>query len=425
MGMLTGAVRWVRSLDRTLADVLLVAAVTLTSAVQVVWGGSRYGDGEPSWLSAVFMLLENAPLAWRRRAPVTVLVLASSAASIAAVLRVPSGQWIAVLIALYTVAANCDRRRSIWAFVLTTGFFTALNVAGIWYADIGVDSLIGNLLFFTTAWILGDNLRTRRAYTRELEDRAVRLEQAREADAQAAASAERGRIARELHDVVAHHVSVIAVQAGAARRVAETRPDSAKEALASIEATARQAGVELRRLLGVLRKGGHGGRPLAPQPRLDELAQLVQQARAAGLAVELTVEGERRPLPAAVHLSAYRIVQEALTNTIKHANASAATVLVRYRPRQLELEVADNGRGVVDDSELATGGHGLVGMHERVDLFGGELTVGPRHGGGFKVSARLPLDVPTRERRPDVPAAEPARAAEAPVNGRAVATDAD
>jgi len=402
MGSFTGMVRWVRSLDRTVADLLLAAAVTLSAAVQVAWGPQYGSMREPGWLSVLFILLENAPLAWRRRAPVAVLAATAGATSVAAVLAVPSGQGIAVLIALYTVAANCGRGRSISAFVIVTCWFTALSLTGIWFApqDIGVDSVIGNLLFFTSAWILGDNLRTRRAYTRELEDRAVRLEQAREADARAAAAAERGRIARELHDVVAHHVSVIAVQAGAARRVAARRPDSARDALAAIEATARQAGVELRRLLGVLRKGEDGKGPLAPQPRLDELTQLVNQARAAGLEVELKAEGTRRPLPAGVHLSAYRIVQEALTNTIKHANASAATVRVRYGATELELEVVDNGRGVVDASELATGGHGLVGMHERVDLFGGELTIGPRHGGGFRVRARLPLDAPARDQRP-------------------------
>jgi signal transduction histidine kinase len=426
MRLSASIVRWVRSLDRTLADLLLAAAVTATSTVQVLWSFRGEGGREPSLLPLFVIVLQNAPLTWRRRAPIAVLVVVSFASTLAALLDLPNALGIAALIALYTVAANCDRRRSIWAFALTVGWFTALLLVGWRYAgrDLGFDDITQNLLFFSTAWILGDNLRTRRAYMRELENRAVRLERAREADARAAAAAERGRIARELHDVVAHHVSVIAVQAGAARRVADARPESARGALEAIESTARQAGVELRRLLGVLRKGEEGRLPREPQPRLDELEQLVQQARAAGLAVDLAVEGERRALPAGVHLSAYRIVQEALTNTLKHARASTASVRIRYGPNDLELEVADNGRGVVDQGELATGGHGLVGMRERVDLFGGELKVGHRHGGGFKVSARLPLDGAMVERARPGQAAATAPGA-SPALGEPVGGDED
>jgi signal transduction histidine kinase len=282
------------------------------------------------------------------------------------------------------------------ALVTVTGLTLLLLVAGAIFApvDITADYFLNNLLVIATAWILGDNLRTRRAYTAELEARAARLEAEREAHAQAAAARERASIARELHDVVAHHVSVMAVQAGAARRVAASRPERAREALESIEGAARQALGELRRLLGVLRGGdGVAADALSPQPGLDELVALVEQTRAAGLSVDLVVEGdEQRPVQAAVGLSAYRIVQEALTNTIKHAGASRARVLVRYGAVDLDVRVEDDGRGIVDHGELERGGHGLLGMRERVALFGGELRVGPRLGGGFRVQARLPRD---------------------------------
>lgn len=239
---------------------------------------------------------------------------------------------------------------------------------------------------FAAAWLLGDNLRTRRAYLREVEERAARLEREREANARRAAAEEQARIARELHDIIAHNVSVMTVQAAAAGDAFETQPGRVREALASIESTGREALTELRRLLGSVRPGDASS-SFAPQPGLARLDDLIEQVRTTGLSVELTVQGDPRDLPPSVDLSAYRIVQEALTNTIKHAQASKANVVVRYGSEVLELEVADDGRGAVDGAKR---GHGIIGMRERAALFGGELEASPT--GGFSVHSRIPLE---------------------------------
>jgi signal transduction histidine kinase len=242
---------------------------------------------------------------------------------------------------------------------------------------------------FGGAWLLGDNLRTRRAYLREVEARAARLEREREADARRAAAEEQTRIARELHDIIAHNVSVMTVQAAAAGDAFETQPGRVREALDSIESTGREALTELRRLLGSVRPDDGPG-TFAPQPGLTRVEALIEQVRSAGLAVELSVEGSPQELPPGIDLSAYRIVQEALTNTLKHAHASKATVVVRYGAGVLELDVVDDGRG--ETADRADRGHGIIGMKERAALLGAELRVGPAPGGGFAVHARIPLD---------------------------------
>jgi len=392
MPILPALSRRIRALDPLVADALLAALFGIVSLVQLVYGQVPDGYREPGALGVGFLLAATVPLAWRRRAPLTVLAWTVLVTIAAEVLAVPYGTGLGVVVALYTVASNCDRRRSVRALVAVTTLTMALLVAGLLFApeaQVTADYFLTNLLSLGMAWALGDNQRTRRAYTAEVEARAERLERDREAATRAAADAERARIARELHDVVAHHVSVMAVQAGAARRVAETRPGAARDALAAIETSSRLALTELRRLLGVLR--APDGPALSPQPGLGELDELLAQTRAAGLPVELCREGEARPLPAAADLSAYRIVQEALTNTRKHARAATATVRLRWTPDALEVRVADDGRGVLGAGELG-GGHGLVGMRERVALFGGELRVEPRPGGGLQITATLPYD---------------------------------
>jgi signal transduction histidine kinase len=244
--------------------------------------------------------------------------------------------------------------------------------------------LIPNALFFVAAWIGGDSLGTRRAYTRELEEKAERLEREREAEAARAVAEEQARIGRELHDVIAHNLSVIVVQAAAANDVFDTRPDRAREALREIESTGREALAELRNLLGAVR----GEADYRPQRGLDQLDELVDQVRAAGLNVAVSVEGAPRALPAGVDLSAYRVVQEALTNTLKHARASKADVLVRYGDDALDVQVRDDGRG---NGNGGGTGSGLVGMRERVTTYGGSLDAGPADRGGFAVHARFPL----------------------------------
>jgi signal transduction histidine kinase len=289
------------------------------------------------------------------------------------------------LVALYTTAAWCDRRTSA---VVATVAVLAVVVALVTPTNTDLSDVAFNGLALITAWILGDSARAHRLYAAELERRAARLEQERAVQARRAVAEERARIARELHDVVAHHVSMMVVQAEAGPVVVASDPARAAGAFDSIAGTGRQALVEMRRLLGVLRSDGEAAPSLAPQPGLAQVPTLVEQVRRAGLPVELVVEGEPGPLPPGVDLSAYRIVQEALTNTVKHAGSARARVLVRYGEHDLELEVLDDG--AASRGAAAPGGQGLVGMHERAHLFGGELRAGPRPEGGYAVAARLP-----------------------------------
>jgi signal transduction histidine kinase len=242
---------------------------------------------------------------------------------------------------------------------------------------------------FAIAWLAGFGLRERSALAASAEERALGAEQKREANARQAVFAERVRIARELHDVVAHHVSMMGVQAGAARVVIDRDQGKAKDALTAIETSSRQAVSELHRLLGFLRQDGDED-GLAPQPGVAQIGGLVASMSDTQLAVDLTVEGEARALPQMVDVSAYRIVQEALTNTLKHARASHAEVHLRYWPDELELEVVDDGRGARNGKANRDSGLGLIGMRERAGLHGGTLTAGPGPGGGFAVRVRLP-----------------------------------
>jgi signal transduction histidine kinase len=239
------------------------------------------------------------------------------------------------------------------------------------------------------AWVLGDSMRYRRAYYAALEDRAARLERERDAQAQIAAAAERARIARELHDVVAHNVSVMVVQADGASYALDRSPERARQALAAISSTGRQALSEMRRMLGVLRSDD-GETGVAPLPGIAQLGELLEQTRATGLTVSFTVEGVPAPLPGGLALAAYRIVQESLTNTRKHGGpAASAQVLLRYCEDVLVLQITDDGFGSAAGAD--GGGHGLTGMRERVALYNGTLQAGPLPGGGYQVTARLPV----------------------------------
>jgi signal transduction histidine kinase len=242
-------------------------------------------------------------------------------------------------------------------------------------------------LLFAIAWLVGFALRERVAEARAAEARAAHAEGEREENARLAVFEERVRIARELHDVIAHHVSMMGVQAGAGRLVIDRDPQKAKQALAAIELSSRNAVQELYRLLGFLRQAGDPD-PLVSQPGLGQLASLAEGMSNAELTVEVSVDGEQRALPATVDVSAYRIVQEALTNTLKHAGASRADVYLRYWPGELEVEVVDDGRG--GGPAATSGGLGLIGMRERAALHGGQLSAGPAPGGGFAVQVKLP-----------------------------------
>ncbi|MEU3407905.1 sensor histidine kinase [Streptomyces sp. NPDC006670] len=310
---------------------------------------------------------------------------------------------LAMLVILYTVAASGDVPR----WMSRTALASGLLASPLYFARFGVDkngSHAQDVLFvlfmlvpFALAWVLGDSLRTRRAYYAQLVERNQRLEKEREAQAKVAVAAERARIARELHDVVAHNVSVMVVQADGAAYVMDVAPEQAKEALQTISGTGRQALAEMRRLLGVLRTGEpQESEDYVPQPDVEQIEVLVEQVRAAGLTVDFEVEGAPRKLPSGVELTAYRIVQEALTNTRKHGGPDArASVRLVYFDDGLGLLVEDDGRGAAhelyEDGGADGAGHGLIGMRERVGMVGGTLDAGPRPGGGFRISALLPL----------------------------------
>jgi signal transduction histidine kinase len=249
---------------------------------------------------------------------------------------------------------------------------------------------------FALAWVIGDSLRTRRAYYAQLEERAARLQREREAQSKAAVAAERARIARELHDVVAHNVSVMVVQADGAAYVLDASPEQAKQALETISSTGRQALAEMRRLLGLLRSSDDAGGEYVPQPGVDELSDLIEQVRGAGLPVRFEVAGESRPLPSGVELTAYRIVQEALTNTRKHGGPEvSASVRIGFGEHELALLIEDDGRGAQHELYEEGGedglGQGLIGMRERIGMVSGTLDAGARPGGGFRISAVLPI----------------------------------
>ena len=366
-------------LDAALACAL--AAVAEVEAWVVLDHGAR-------WLMVPAALLGTLPLAWRRRTPLaTMLVVIGSLVlvTLAGVdLEEPMAPFVGVVIAMYSVAAHASRRRGLLGLgVGLVGAGISVTVdKGVSFADYAFAAIVA-----TAPWLAGQALRGRRLEAAELASRAARLEREREEQARLAVAEERARIARELHDVVAHSVSVMTVQAGAVRRLLTPEQERERETLLGVERTGREALNEMRRLLGMLRVTDEE-QALAPQPSLRDLDMLVEQVREAGLPVELQVEGEPVDLPPGLDLSAYRIVQEALTNALKHAGPARAAVVVRYGPEDLQLEIADDGRGGAN----ATGsGAGLVGMRERAALVGGRLEAGRQNGGGYFVRARLPL----------------------------------
>jgi signal transduction histidine kinase len=342
-------------------------------------------------LGVALIVIGAGSLVFRRRWPGTVFLLAVGATVAMALLGYPdSGLPFVVLIALYTLAALCDRRITIAATVallLTIAFVIADA------SDMDGGTLVGALAAFTLAAVWGDRRKVRDAYSEQLELRAAEKERERIEAARRAVGEERLRIARELHDVVAHAMSVVAVQSGVGAHVIDSRPDEAKRILETISHTSRDTLNEMRRLLGVLRAdpaSADAAVELAPTPGLGGLDELVTRVTAAGVPVETTVRGERAAVPIGVDLAAYRIVQEALTNVLKHAGRAQASVSVRYEPGAVHLEVVDDGRGAGSRAVAGNGsGHGLVGMRERAALYGGELEAGPRLGGGYRVAATL------------------------------------
>ncbi|GAA2207793.1 sensor histidine kinase [Nonomuraea monospora] len=380
-----------------LAGVVAAASVTLYA----LYGPDRLqaegipveGMRQPDLLGALLLVAASAPVAVRRRWPLSAMCAGLVPETLLNALGYGTGMSsLAGIVLLYSVATYRGLAVSLAGLVLSLMTYLAGAVSGPARAG-GASEYVVTALVLVAVWGAGRSLRLRRAYLEELKDRAARLERAHAADTRAARAEERSRIARELHDVVAHHVSVMTVQAAAARRVLASDPDLAREALSAIENTGRLAMTEMRNIVGVLRTDTRADAraELGPQPGVRDLPALVEQMREAGLATRLRVEGEPAPLPAGVDLAAYRLVQEGLTNSLRHAGAGAeAVVTVRYEPYELDVRVEDDGVGAVQETGRPPG-HGLVGIRERVALYGGILNIGPLPGGGFEVRARLPL----------------------------------
>ncbi|MFE9770299.1 sensor histidine kinase [Streptomyces sp. NPDC005931] len=383
------------ALDAGLATAVLACMVAGSFVEPHSPDGVSWGLRTPDPLSLVLMTLGAAALVFRRRAPRTVLALAGGVSVVESVTGDPRAPVaMCAVIALYTVASTTDRpttwRIGLLTMTVLTG--TAMIAGPLpWYAQ-------ENLAIFAWTGIgatAGDAVRSRRAFVQAIRERAERAERTREEEARRRVAEERLRIARDLHDVVAHHIALVNVQAGVAAHVMDKRPDQAKEALSHVREASRSALNELRATVGLLRQSGDPEAPTEPAPGLDRLDELAGTFRNAGLRVEVARADQGTALPAAVGLAAYRIIQEALTNVQKHAGteAKAEVSVVRVGPN-IEITVLDDGPGE-EYAPTPGGGHGLLGMRERVTALRGTLTTGPRYGGGFRVHAILPVKTRT------------------------------
>jgi signal transduction histidine kinase len=369
-------------------DVLIVAAA-IESALEVALRDGPQAPTLTPWIAVPAIALVPLPLLARRRypfaAPATVWLLAAGLSFVdGQLIGFATGVFLAGMASAFLFGNLSDLRQGRIGLGIAIG--GALIIV---YND--PNHAPGDLIFipilFAIAWFAGFAVRGRVAQAEAAEARAAQAERERETAARIAVAEERARIARELHDVVAHSVSVMVLQVGAVRHKLPAALDEDREALGHVERTGRAALAEMRRLLGAMRSEGEGVE-LAPQPGVDALDALLEEVRRAGLPVRLHVDGERFPLPRAIDLSAYRIVQEGLTNALKHAHASQAEVTLGYAAEELQIEVRDDGRG---GSTSDGRGHGLVGVGERVKIYGGEMTAGPAPEGGFVLHARLPI----------------------------------
>lgn len=380
--------QWLARHDRVRDMLPAVPLIVITAAATAV-GTSAWH--EPHWGEVVWMGLSCAPLVVRSRWPLQVaLVTLAGDLTLMTIASHTSLTPAASLIALYTLA-TLGTRRIAW----TVGLVAALAITGV-YAATHAESVVGGasllrLDFAIAATALGRVVRSRRDHLAEARARVELAERTQEQEARRRVSEERVRIARDLHDVVAHHITLVNAQAGVAHHLMRTNPDQAYEALAHIKDTSRAALDELRATVGLLRHPDDAPGSRAPIPRLADLDTLVSGFRASGLVVSVDVTGTAAPLAPATELTAYRIIQEALTNTHKHASASRATILLDYGPHLLRVSVTDDGRPGAPKG--AGTGHGLIGMHERAVAIGGTVTAGPRRDGGFQVLAELPLSL--------------------------------
>lgn len=367
--------------------ILALAGIGVTGSI--LGRGHEIGPEGPLWFDIVAILVIVLPLLARRRFPFgapAAMGVAAAATSFVDKTVVPFDgvTFIVGCAALFLVGSLRDRAQAVAGFAVAEGVLAVVihNSPRTHVGDFVVATII-----FSIVWAIAFGVGRKSVEADEAKERAARAELEREQRAHVAVADERARIARELHDVVGHSVSVMTVQASAVRRLLRPEQERERQALLIVEQTGREALAEMRRMVGVLRRPEEAP-ALAPQPSLEHVERLIESAREAGLRVDLRVEGEPVQLPAGVDLTAYRLVQEGLTNALKHAEASRAEVLVNYAEGHIEVTVSDDGRGVGNGDG---GGHGLVGMRERVSVYGGELDAGPSPGGGYRLRARLPV----------------------------------
>ena len=390
-GRQPGTFRLVRWRPSVVDGLVATAGLAISVAVLATSDPVPADVREPHAAAYALVAVANGAVLLRRRNPALAVAAGVAAGFAYAAAEFPVALAPVYLLSVYTAASVLPARPARGVLVATTvvGWLTTTLSPGP--TDLSVPALT------VAVWMAGNYIGSRQAYTAELEAKNRLLEQAQLELAEQAVTEERLRIARELHDVVAHTMSVVAVHAGSGRMVAEEDPAAARQALATIEASTRSALLEMRRLLGVLRgAGGQQATGLAPAPGLSDLDALVADVVKSGVTVEVRVEGQRPDVPPGVDLSAYRIVQEALTNVIKHAGRARATVVVRYSNDAVVVEIDDDGPGVpalprtsAVPGAAPAGGHGLAGMAERVAIYDGALEAGPRPAGGFRVVARL------------------------------------
>jgi signal transduction histidine kinase len=387
----SGLWRRLRRLNGLEIDRLMAAILLLVAEAEVI---GVVGADAKLVPCMVFAAGYTVPLAFRRLRPLTVAaVCLGSVVGMRLLLTDPTDFFIPFLVAMlasYSLGAYAEGKPAVFGLVFMTSGILLVSV-------LQDEAVVGDYIFPTAfsavVWTAGRAVRTRSRLTEELHEAAVREQEAHEAEAAAAAAEERRRIAREMHDVVAHSVSVMVVQAGGARRILDRDPARAVAAAEQIERTGRDALAEMRRLLGVMHHDDEEPAVRAPQPTMSAVGSLVSRAREAGLPVTLVESGEARSLPAGLDLAAFRVVQEGITNALKYADRSETEVHVRWGERTLELEIADRGPGPARErvEPSGDGGHGLVGMRERVRIYGGSLEAGRRRGGGFRIRAKLPI----------------------------------
>jgi signal transduction histidine kinase len=376
----------------------IVAGVLLVVGLVEIWVTTLFQPGYPGprSLQTVALIALSLAVARRRTSPLGALGLVLGATTVQWVYargqgQLPAGTFLIVMLIPFTVGAWAPRLR---------GGLAAAAVAIIWIVQDVVDAFsklgtvrtdFGYYVLYTLAWLAGATVSELRLRATQLEDLTEELHRERDLAARTAVLEERTRIAREMHDIVAHSVSLMVVQTGGARQVIDAEPETARATLLSAEDTGRQALGELRRLLGILRRSGDT-ELVDPRPGTADIGDLVTEMGEAGLTVRFSVEGASRDLPAGTDLTTFRVVQEALTNVMKHASVSEAHVTLRYGSSDLEIEVTDDGLGASPPSNGY--GHGLIGMRERVELYGGSLRTGPRTEGGYRVFAHIPIEAP-------------------------------